>query len=177
MKNKLFLITACLIAVITFAATSTLLVGCKTTNSEGQSEFDPVKTEQVKAAVTPVVASVVRRIVNDPEHPDRSEAARLYLTAVGGVFCQASATGQLTPDQIITALDTVTAGLQEQVDPLVIDAKNVLIAIYRINYAEKHNAELPPDKWPHAVLDVLCDSITQGLADATRALNAKRASR
>lgn len=148
-----------IIALLTVGLLATLLLGCKTTGV-----YDPVKTEQVKAAVTPVIASVVRRvIVNSPQHSDE---IALYLRAVGSVFCSASASGSLGPEQVLAALDAATAGLQTGVEPEIIDAKNVLLALYRINYADRFKAELPADQWPKNVADVICAAIDQGLKDA-----------
>lgn len=164
MNKKLKAIAASIAATI---AVVVMLTGCKTTNSSGVKVFDPVKTEQVKAAVEPFVASIARRILlNNPK-----QAAEIgnYMRAVGGVFCDASSSGQLSPDQIITAIDGATANLQNGADPLVIDGKNLIITIYRIAYGERFKAELPADQWPKNVADVLCAAIDQGLKDAGQA--------
>ena len=135
--------------------------GCKTFNPvTGQQEFDPVKTETVKAVAAPVVASAVRRVTTD-ENAD-------YLRAGGAVFCAASRSGQLDPVFLIDALEAATVSRQARVDPLVIDAKNLLVALYKINFNDRFRAELPPDKWPKNVADVLCEAIDLGLKDAGR---------
>lgn len=127
--------------------------------------YDPVKTQQVKDAVTPVVASVVRRVINNS--PQHAEEISRYIRAVGSVFCAASASGQLSPVEVITALDAATADLQSAgVDDEIIDGKNLLISLYKINYGDRFKAELPPDKWPKNVADVICESIDRGLKDA-----------
>lgn len=150
---------------LVLALSAGIFTGCTTTNpTTGETAYDPVKTEQVKAAVTPVVASVVRRVINNS--PQHSEEIANYLRAVGAVFCSASASGSLGPEQIIAAADAATAGLQANVEPEIIDGKNLLLALYKINYADRFKASLPPDKWPKNVADVICASIDQGLKDA-----------
>jgi hypothetical protein len=153
---------------IFYLLSSICLVGCKTAGKTASGEptriYDPVKTQQVKDAVTPVVASVVRRVINNsPQHAD--EIAR-YFHAVGAVFCSASETGQLGPEQVLDAMDAATAELQAGLDDEIIDGKNLLMALYKINYGDRFKAELPPDQWPRNVADVICDSIDRGLKDA-----------
>lgn len=157
MKNQALLIISSL-ALLAFT-------GCKTANpTTGVQEFDPVKTEQVKAVITPVTSGIVRRVIlNNPKNADEIGN---YMRAVGGVFCSASETGKLGPEQIIEAMDSATLYLQGGVAPEIIDGKNLLIALYRINYGSRFTAELPPDQWPKNVADVICESIDQGLKDA-----------
>lgn len=140
-----------------------LLAGC-TTNKQ----YDAQNTENVKAALTPVMASVVHRVIeNSPEH---SEQIAAYMRAVGKVCCEAQSTGQIGPYSLIYAVDAATAPLlAEGVSPDIIDAKNVLLALYRIQYADRYNAELSPEKWPYHVLALICDSVDQGLKDAGKA--------
>ncbi len=151
MKNKLILTL--------ILAAGLPLCGCKTAGV-----YDSVKTDQVKAALTPITASVVRRVIlTSPQHADE---IALSSRAVGSVFCSAAASGSLGPEQVLAAVDAATAGLQAGVDPEIIDAKNALLAIYRIFYGDRFRAELPADKWPRHVADLICASIDQGLKDA-----------
>ncbi len=137
-----------------------LLSGCQM--RPGQSH--PVSREQMQAALLPVGAGAVRRaILNSPEHAD---ATADYARAVSEVFCGMSDTSQFDPTFLILALDTATANMQDGVDPLVIDAKNALIAIYRIAWADRYRAELPPEGWLKFTADFVCASIRQGLRDA-----------
>lgn len=145
-----------------------IVTGCTTTTTDANGVkikvYDPVKTQQVKDAIAPVISSVVRRVVlNSPQHSDEIAG---YFRAVGGVFCSASASGQLGPEQVVAALDAATVRLQQGVEPEIIDGKNLLLALYKINYGDRFKAELPPDKWPKNVADIICDSIHQGLKDA-----------
>lgn len=139
--------------------------GCKTANpTTGVKEFDPVKTEKVKAAIEPIVSSAVRRVV--ASNPKHSDEIALYLRAVGGAVCSISDTGEASPETLIAAIDAATVNLQAGVDPEIIDGKNAIIAVYKILYADRFKAELPPDEWPKNVCDVICQAIDQGLKDA-----------
>ena len=157
-----------LIIAILATALMASITACKTTDPvSGERRFDPVKTEQVKASIEPVISSVVRRVIDNS--PENSDAIATYLRAVGGVFCSASASGALGPEEIINAADMATSGLQGGVEPEIIDAKNVLIALYKLNYGDRFRATLPADMWPKNVADVLCAAINQGLIDAGKA--------
>ena len=152
------------VLIIVILTVALLASACKSTNSAGVKAYDPVKTEQVKAAIEPVLSSVVRRVVNNsPQHGDEIAG---YMRAAGGVFKSAAETGSLGPEQLIAAMDAATAGLQDSVDPEIIDGKNALLSLYRILYGDRFKAELPPDQWPRHVADVIAGGIDQGLKDA-----------
>jgi hypothetical protein len=136
------------------------LAGCRLPDGS----YDAGRTEQIKATVTPIVSSAVRRVVQNS--PDSAPQIRLYLGATADVFCEASRTGKLTPSQVIAAMDRATQGQQAGVDPLIIDAKNGLLVLYGILYADTWNVDLPQDQWAKNVCDVMCAAISQGLADS-----------
>ena len=77
-----------------------------------------------------------------------------------------SATSQFDPAYLIGAADQATLPFQANVPAEAIDAKNGVIALYKIIYANRFNAELSPEKWPKNAADVICASIDQGLKDA-----------
>ena len=166
MKKKLlvFFIVS-ITAIAAFIATT----GCKTTTtvvSDGKTnvvtQFDPVKTAQVKAAIEPVVAGAIRRVIkNSPQH---SVEIGDYMRAVGYAFCTMRSQTNASPELLITMLDTLVAPkIQED---YIIDIKNAAVSIYKINYGQRFQAELPPDKWPYQVADLLCTSIDTGLKDS-----------
>lgn len=126
--------------------------------------IDPVKLDQVKAAVEPAAASVLRRaILNSPQH---SAEIGNYGRAVGQALCKAVAKQSITPAAILAAIDVATQGLQSNVPPEVIDGKNAALALYRILWDDKLTILLPDNQWPNAVLSVFCDSIDLALKDA-----------
>lgn len=138
------------------------LTACKTTDSAGNQKFDPVKTEQVKAAVEVPIASLVRRSITD--NPSKATELGIYFRALEGVFCRMRDTGKFEPAYLISEVDKLTAPLIK--DDLAIDTKNLAVSLYRIFYADRLNAELSAEKWPYHVTDVICNSIKQGLKDA-----------
>lgn len=151
-----------ILAVITLLAVCAV-TGCKSTNpTTGQREYDPVKTEQVKAAIEPIAAGAIRRVIeNSPQHADEIAT---YLRSVGRIFCAMETNGNFSAEFLITEADKLTAPLLK--DNYVVDIKNAILALYRINYADRFKAELPPDKWPRHVASLFCASIDRGLKDA-----------
>lgn len=154
-------------AVMAVAVILAVGVGCKSLNpNTGQVEFDPVKTEQVKAAIEPVVSSAVRRVVID-----NPETAQYFQQAVD-VFVQMRDTQQFSPEYLVLALDKAAekedwfSKLDPEVAGYVLDAKNLMIALYRINFADAGRADLSPEKFAWNLLDVLASGVGQGLKDA-----------
>jgi hypothetical protein len=146
-----------LLIVVALAA----FTGCTTLNPDtGKKEFDPIKTANVKAVIRPVLSGVTRRLV------EGSPESAAYVRTIGSVFCEMSTTGKLSPLEVATAVDQSLRGKQVGVDPLIIDAKNALLALYEINYNGRFTAELSPEKWPKNVADVICASTDQALKDA-----------
>lgn len=158
-------ITIAILSLVTLIATS----ACRSTRIDpltGQpvSEFDPVKTEQVKAALEPIGSSLVRRvIVNSPQNSDEIAT---YLRGVGSIFCQMSANNDFDPVYLASAAEVLTAKYQAKLAQEIIDLKNALIAIYKINYESRFRAELSPEEWPKNVADLICAVVDRGLKDA-----------
>jgi hypothetical protein len=137
-----------------------IAIGCTTTNPQtGQNEFDPVKTEQVKAALEPVITQGVRRVLAH----NKSHAAEIaqYVGAAGHVFCEMDRTGNFEPSYLITELDKLVA--PNIGDDYLLSIKDAAIALYRINYAQRFTAELPENEWPRQVANLFCQAITRGL--------------
>jgi hypothetical protein len=137
--------------------------GCKTTNpTTGQKEYDPVKTETVKAAVEiPIKSAVLRVLQNSPQNSD--DIAR-YLREVGGAFCAVRDAKAFEPAALIQRLNSITAPSVR--DPLITDIKNVAVALYQIFYAQRHRADLPADGFALHLSDLLCRCFDQALRDA-----------
>lgn len=148
-------------ALVGATVTVPFMTGCTTLNpATGQHEFDPAKTDKVKAAVEGTLAIALRRVV--------SADSEAYLRTVGTVFCQMSSSGQFDPVFVADAVDRSTADLQGRADPLLIDAKDLLLVLYKINYADRFKYDLSGEKWPKNVADVVCTSIDQALKDSGR---------
>lgn len=130
--------------------------------------IDPAKLEKVKSAVDPVASSALRRAIkNSPQHAAEISA---YARALGGVCCDAVASGSVSPGAIVAAGDRATANLQlANIPPEIIDAKNGLFALYLILWDDNLTIALPHNKWPVAVLGIFCDSIDRALKDSGQA--------
>ena len=142
-----------------------VVTGCKSVNPQtGVKEYDPVKTDQVVAALEPIGASAIRRVLkNSPEHSDEIAG---YMRSVGMVFYRMESTGEFDPAYVIAELDQIGSPyIPEDLD-YVVDIKNALLALYKINYGDRFRAELPPDQWPRQVARLICSSINDGLKDA-----------
>ena len=166
MKKTIALLTS-LTGLAILLALSAAPTGCTTTGSgtNAVTVIDTNKLAQVQAVVEPLLSSVIRRVVaNSPQH---SVEIANYVGAVGGVCCQMTASNDFTPTYLIAALDKATAGLQTGVDQDIIDAKNAIVAIYKIAYSDQLTVSLGNGVWPRAVLGTLCDSVNQALSDSS----------
>lgn len=146
-----------------------LSLSCKSVDpSTGQRTFDPAKTEQAKAAIQPVITGAVRRLlINNPQHAPEYAS---YIRQAGRVFCQMDAAGRFEPSFLIEQLDLILTG-SALADPrydYLLTIKDAAIALYRINYAQRLTAELPPDAWARQTASLFCSAIDQGLKSANQ---------
>lgn len=152
MKHK-HLLLAILLA---FAIPS--FIGCASFNGDA----DPVKVEQTKAVIVPLVSGAVRRILL--KNPDKAD----FVKRVGDVFRYVRDTQTFDPATVAALLQTA---LNDSVDPgdedaqLLIDAKNVLLAIYHIHYADRFKADVSEQEFLLAIADVFATAVDQALAD------------
>ena len=173
MKKKYTVLGLLLAAVVTLSLTM-MTTGCKTTeviNPDGSTNIvkvvDPVKLQQAKDALVPVVSSVLRRaIARSPEH-----AAEIgnYSRAIGQVFCKMVTEKKFTPDYLIDAADKDTQGLQANVPPEIIDMKNAAIALYKMFLSDQVMVAIPDNAWAMNVSQLFCESIDQALKDSGQA--------
>lgn len=139
------------------------LSGCSTVN--GKRQVDPVKVSQARAIIEPVAAGAIRRVIlNSPEHAP--EIAR-YAAAVAGVFCTMSLSNEFAPEFLVTQLDRFAdPELAKISDGYLIDVKNAGVGVYKLLWGDRLRAEIPATNWLHAVCELFCESISQGLSDA-----------
>ena len=136
-----------------------ILTGCKTTNpNTGEKEFDQVKTEQVKAIIKPQVATAVTLLIH--KRPD----IRPYFVLAAENICALRDAGSLSPAFFQAAINSAFAEYPDRVDPLVVAGINTVIALVEINYANRLNADLPPEEFVWNLFDVVCEGIQLGLA-------------
>lgn len=128
--------------------------------------IDPVKLDSAKALVNATASDVFRRaLAKSPEHAKEISG---YVRGVGTAFCQVKSSGRFSPDDVFRAVDGATAGLQTGVSNDVITAKNLLLGLYRILWNDRLTVTVPGNKWPAAIVDVICDSIDQALRDSNQ---------
>lgn len=137
------------------------LLGCKTFNpATGQKEFDPVKTQKVRAAIKPAIATtVVAAIQNNPETRPAFAKSAMHV-------CAMRDSGEVNLTQL---KELVNAELTPFVkDDLVLaGAINTVFALVEINFADRLRADLPEDEFVWSMLDVLCESISQAVLQTT----------
>ena len=128
--------------------------------------FDPIKTQQAKEIVEPILRIGTRRIILN--NPDNAIQTGNYFRYAGGVFCYMKETGQLDPTSITAGLrDLIPENYLAKEDVQIgLDFKVSLEALYRQFYNQRLRAELPPDKWAYHVADLFCNAIDAGLRDA-----------
>jgi len=145
---------------------SVLVIGCTTTNSTtGEKEYDPIKTEQVKAMIEPFVIIGTRRALD--ETYDRNPAVLSYLQQSAEFVCKMRDEQKFAPEFLIDGLD---AGLIEAfgtggVDPLILDLKTLIVGLYKVNYSNRFDAELNPQAFLIHALDVICNALSTATAD------------
>lgn len=140
--------------------------GCTTVGSGTNivTVLDPAKVQAIQDVVEPAASAVLRRaIANSPQH-----AAEIgnYARAVGGVFCKMVANNNFTPTYLVDAANSATANLQAGVSQEIIDAKNAVVAIYKVAFSDQLTVVLPNNVWMKAVCSTICNSINQALLDS-----------
>jgi hypothetical protein len=143
--------------VVLVAALCLSFAGCRTLGT-----YDPVKTEQVKAAVKPLVTSLARRGVL--KNPD----ARTYVETIAGILEEMRDNKNFDPVYLNVALDKAFAGLpkDEEWSGYVIDAKNTLLALYQIFWQKKAQVALSEDEWGYHLTDFFAAALRQALVDS-----------
>jgi hypothetical protein len=146
-------------------AVAVLLAALTITGCTTSAPRDPVKVEQVKAAILPLASSAVRRVV--VKNPDLAP----YLREVGTIFGAITDTQRVNPQIIASALEAalVNNGLldpQDEATQAAIDFKNVVVAIYAIYHAERLEADVSEHQFLLDVLGTIALAINQGLNDA-----------
>lgn len=153
-----------IILAVALCAAVAILPACTTTDpTTGAKVFDPVKTDQVKSVLKPVIATSVSAVLkNSPQHAPEIGS---YFRSVAGVFCQMEANKSFSPAYLIKEVDAHTSRLLPQ-DPLIVGVKNSLVALYEINYGNSLKADIPPEQFLGQLASLFCAAINQGLIDA-----------
>lgn len=138
------------------------LTGCKTTQPDGTKVYDPVKTEQVKAAVKPLVTGLIRRGLQSETN------AVPYVRQLQVVFEHMRDTKQFAPSYLDSLLNEGLKNLpsdKEWVNYLL-DGKNTLVALYAILWDSKTKVDLSEEEWGYHLTDFFAQTIKQALEEA-----------
>jgi hypothetical protein len=137
--------------------------GCKTVPAGGGDPvYDETKTEQVKAAIQPLVVSGVRRAII-------AETNSIpYFKTVADVFALARDRRAFDPTLVARALDAGlgTIPAEKEWAQIVLDVKNALVAIYQIAYADRLSLKMSEEEWMFHVADLIANSLQQALQEA-----------
>lgn len=122
---------------------------------------DPVKTEQVKAALTPLASAAVRRVL--ASNPSMAP----FVARVGSALASVRDGGEFDPLVLATALDGVIArsSLSPEDKLLALDFKDTVLALYEIQFAGRFQVDLPENEFLADVLDVIAAAIERGTAN------------
>jgi hypothetical protein len=162
-KTIMALLTVTMLALLALPVAVT--TGCKSPNgTNAPTTLDPAKVQQIADAVEPVMTVALRRaIANSPQH---SAEIGNYARALGTVACDMQSGNNFSPSYLVDAVNKATAGLQAGVDPIILDVKDVIVAIYKIAYNDRMTWSLGTNIWPKAVCGAICDSVNQALLDS-----------
>lgn len=146
-----------------------LSLGCKTTDPlTGKKVYDPVKTAKVQEAVKPVLQTAVSQAI--ARNTNDAVVIAGYLRGVGTIFCQMHRDKKFAPEYLASEINSRLSGLLTSLKPdtqlWVLTAKNLMVALYGIRFADRANADIPEDGYLAFLSELFCNSINQGLLDA-----------
>jgi hypothetical protein len=155
--------------LLSIVALSVLMLGvaCKTVNTvTGVKEFDPAKTAQVKAVVKPPIKQGVRILLaKNVNH--RAEILK-YLASGRDIFCNMQKNKNFSPAYLIEQANLLgTPELAKALnDDYILTAKDLIIALYTINFADKGNVAIPEETWGYQISEVFCESLTEAINES-----------
>ncbi len=166
MNNRIYSVLAAVAVIAAGVFTIPMTTGCKsvTNGTNVVVVIDQQKLADVKAALDPVLASVLRRVIlNSPDHAVEIAG---YARSVGRAFVQIQTSRTFSPADVIKVVNDLTTGLQAGLPGEVIDAKNAAIALYKILWNDKLMVSIPNGGWMDAVSSVFEEVINQALVDS-----------
>lgn len=165
------------LSIAPLAATLLLsMTACKTTSTVDPTTgltntvktVDPVRLTQIRDIIEPGAASVLRRTIQ--RSPQHAQEIKDYAGAVSSIFCQMQQSGNFSVDSLIAAADKATSRLQSNASGNadwtadLVDAKGVLIGVYKAAAADDLTWKLPDNVWLQQISALICNAITQALA-------------
>src|SRR5690349_3808610 len=100
--------------VLICALALSILCGCKTVNPQtGVKEFDPVKTEQVRAVIKPMVSGGVAALLQ------KVPTSRPYIEQAAGAVCEMRDAKAFDPVNLRARLIGILDASNVKIDPLL----------------------------------------------------------
>src|SRR5690606_31409201 len=125
-----------------------MLVGC-ITGCKTLGQFDPVKTEKVRASVKPVVSTGIRVWLASEPNP----AYRLAAKGFADVICEMRDTNMFESKVLVQRLNAELIKHELINDLWAATAKDLIISQFEIFIADRVRADLPPDEFAWNLLD------------------------
>lgn len=147
-----------------FAALCTLAFG--RIEAPAPVKHQPVKLDVAKQVVQRIGIDAVCRAVQTTPIEYRDSVGE-YFRKVGFQFCQMPTSGDFTYSALEKAVNEIPSPLIT--DTYFLDVKSTLLSLYKLSYADRLRAEIPPNRWLEQISQVFCESISEGLKDAGKA--------
>jgi len=138
-----------------------LTPACITRDATGAKVPDIVKNDKLASLISATAAQAVTAIVrNNP-------GSGVYFDQVAAVFCKMVADNKFAPETLEPALNLIA--LPQKNQQLIAGAKNFLVLLYNINFANQLSISTDPNRFGGVLARCLCTGITTGLHDAQTA--------
>ena len=134
------------------------LSGCALFKDKSTGKLDPIRLQQVSDVVRPVAISAVTRVVK--KNPEVGK----YFDSFSGIFCSMAKNKEFSLEYLVRETDKLTSSYIGNQD--LLDAKNIILSIYKIYFVQSVKADVSQDVFLLALSNFFCDSIRQGLTDS-----------
>lgn len=113
------------------------------------------RVESVKAAFkSDVAAAVALQVKRNPGYIQ-------YFGAAKAAVCDLKEKQQFSPTQVVAVVTALK--IKELNLPEVLIGRSILLHAYDMALANENRVDLPPNSFRQALVEVLCDGITEGL--------------
>lgn len=126
----------------------------------------PVKLDGLRPAVEQVTSAAVTRAILRSPNPNVGENVANYFREVGKVFASMETNANFSAEHVETNINALPMPLEA--DNYTVDVKTLIVTLYKLAYADRGNAEVPPVEWLGKVCVMFRTSITNGLKGAGR---------
>lgn len=110
-------------------------------------------------AIQAIVAPGVARAIQTSE--SHAEGIAYYFRSIGAVFCGMSTNANFSAEYLSAEVDKLPAPLAP--DTYFLDVRASIVSQYKLVYADRTRAELPPIEWLSKISETFCSSIKAGI--------------